>query len=304
MKAVVYHSYGTPEVLRLTHLPRPVISHDGILVRVINTTVTAGDWRLRKADPFLARIFNGLFRPKRVTVLGFELSGIVEETGKNVSQFKIGDPVMAHCGLQFGGYAEYRVFKESDLLIRKPENLSFEAAAVAPVGGTTAIKLLAKINLPQNASVLINGASGSVGSFCVQLAKHAGYRVTAVCSFQNSQWVKALGAEKLIDYTTISLNEWGTFDAVIDAVGTLKSSEVRKLIRRGGKTATVRSQYKIKREDMQQLGSLLSVGAIKPVIDCTYPLEDIRQAHAYAESMRKKGGVVIRINSNELVKTN
>lgn len=296
MKAVVYHSYGPPEVLQLAHLPMPVVGDNAILVRVINTSVTAGDWRLRKADPFLARIFNGLFRPKRVNILGFELSGIITQIGKNVTQFSVGEAVMAHCGLQFGAYAAYRVFNESDLLVRKPDALTFEEAATAPVGGTTALKLLEKISSPKGAFVLIYGASGSVGSACVQLAKHLGYRVTAVCSQQNSEWIRQLGADHVIDYATQPISDWGSeFDAVIDAVGKRSAAELRKLIRPGGKTATVRSQYKIKKRDLLQLAELLESGIFKPVLDRTYPLESIREAHAYAESMRKKGNVAIQV---------
>ena len=296
MKAVVYHSYGSPEVLQLTNLPMPLVGDDSILVQVINTSVTAGDWRLRKADPFLARIFNGLFRPRRIKILGFELSGIITETGKNVTKFQVGEAVMAHCGLQFGAYAEYRIFKESDLLVRKPETITFEEAATAPVGGTTALKLMEKINSPKGSSILIYGASGSVGSACVQLAHHYGYQVTAVCSQQNSEWVLKSGADHVIDYTSQSVSDWGNkYDVVIDAVGKYKTADLRKFLRPGGKIASVRSQYKIKKEDMLQLSELLEKGIFKPVLDRIYPLESIREAHDYVESKRKKGNVVIRI---------
>lgn len=296
MKAVVYHSYGSPEVLQLTILPTPAISDNTILVRVINTSVTAGDWRLRKADPFLARIFNGLFRPKRIKILGFELSGIIVQTGKNVTQFQVGEAVMAHCGLQFGAYAEYRIFKEDDLLVRKPETLSFEEAATAPVGGTTAIKLMEKINLPRGSSLIIIGASGSVGSACVQLANFYGYKITAVCSGQNREWIEQLGADHIIDYTSLPISDWGNaFDAVIDAVGTRGKPELRRLIHPGGKIASVKSQYKIKKQDLLQLSELLEKGVFKPIIDRTYPLESIQEAHAYVETRRKKGNVAIQV---------
>lgn len=295
MKAVVYHSYGSPEVLQVTQLPKPDLTEDGILVKIVATTVSAGDWRLRKADPFLARIFNGLFRPKRINVLGFELAGIIESTGKNVTKFKAGEAILAHCGLQFGGYAEYRLFRETDLIIRKPENITFEEAAASPVGGTTALKLLEKVQFPKNGSLLIHGASGSVGSFCVQLARYYGYQVTAVCSNENKDWVQQLGADRVIDYTSQPIAKWGKFDAVIDAVGTLKSAEIRRLLKKGGKIATVRSQYKIKQENLAKLTQLLAAGVVKPVIDRTYTLDTIREAHSYVESMRKKGNVIVRV---------
>ncbi len=296
MKAVIYKKYGSPDVLQLSEIPKPVPKDNEVLIKVHATTVTAGDWRLRKADPFLARIFNGLFRPTRVKILGFEVAGVIEETGSGVTAFKKGDPVFASCGFRFGGYAEYTCLKVSDLIAVKPANMRFEEAAAVPIGGLTALRFLKHAGIKAGDKVLIYGASGSVGSFAIQIAKAMGAAVTAVCSTVNLDLVKKLGAEQVIDYTKqdySSVKE--RFDIVFDAVGKTSSSAGKKILKPGGRFVTVKKNPKSAKNDLLYLKALIEAGKLISVIDRRYTLETIREAHTYAESFRKKGNVVVNI---------
>jgi NADPH:quinone reductase-like Zn-dependent oxidoreductase len=296
MKAVVYERYGTPDVLKLREIQRPVPKANEVLVKIFSTTVTAGDWRMRKADPFLVRLFSGLFRPRRVKILGFELAGVVEEVGKDVTAFKKGDEVFADCGFKFGAYAEYKCLPVDNCIAIKPANVSFDEAAAVPIGGLTALRLLKEAGIRKDIDVLIYGASGSVGTYAIQIAKTHGARVTAVCSGKNIAFVESLGADHVIDYT---LNDFTkverTMDIVFDAVGKTSKKACRNILKPDGRYVTVAGNPRKNSDDMQVLRLMMEQGTLKPVIDKVYMLPQIREAHAYVELFHKRGNVVVRV---------
>lgn len=296
MKAVLYERYGSPDVLELKDINKPVTKDNEVLIKVHATTVTAGDWRMRKADPFLARIFNGLFKPVRVKILGFELSGIIEEVGKNVKSFKPGDPVFASCGFKFGAYAEYTCLPENDLIAIKPGNMTYEEAATVPIGGLTALRFLKQCHIKEGDQVMIYGASGSVGTFAIQIAKFYKAKVTAVCSTANIKLMEQLGADQIIDYTKENYTRnQASFDVVFDAVGKASKSDCKGLLKPGGKYVSVNDTPKTQATDLIELKKLIEAGNLTTVIDRRYKLEQIREAHSYVESFRKKGNVVINV---------
>jgi NADPH:quinone reductase-like Zn-dependent oxidoreductase len=300
MKAVIYERYGSPDVLSLKEIDKPTPKKNEVMIKVRATTVTAGDWRLRKAEPFLARIFNGLLKPGRIKILGFEVAGVVEEVGKDVQDYQIGDSVFASCGLKFGGYAEYKCLPVNDLVALKPENMSFGEAAAVPIGGLTALRFLKQSGLKAGDNLLVYGASGSVGTYAVQIAKSFGADVTAVCSTANVDLVRSLGADKVIDYTVGDFAKTDIrYDVVFDAVGKAPSSACKRLLKPGGKYVTVKGRPKTNPGELLVLKELIESGKLKAVIDRTYRLDQIREAHQYAESFRKKGNIVINIAGDQ-----
>lgn len=317
MKAAVYTQYGLPEVLQRKEVAMPVPKENEILVRIKATAVNSGDVRLRKADPFAVRLFFGLLKPK-INILGSVFSGEVERVGKQVKRFNVGDPVFGHTDMSFGAYAEYICLPEDGSLALKPLGISHNEAAAIPFGGVTALHFIKKTIIKANQKVLIVGASGAVGSAAVQLAKSYGAIVTGVCSTSNIDLVKSIGADNVIDYTKDDFNQNGEiYDLIFDAVKTISVSNSLKSLARNGvmilsaagmpemleglwismtsKRTVMTGVISHNAADIIFLRELIETGKFKPVIDRTYPLEEIAEAHAYAETGRKKGNIIITI---------
>ncbi|QWG26324.1 NAD(P)-dependent alcohol dehydrogenase [Bacillus mycoides] len=301
MKAIICTKYGPPSVLQLHDVKKPLPRQNEVLIKIRATSVTTGDCRMRSfTSPLLfwipMRLVLGLRKPKN-PILGVELAGEIEEIGTDVTQFQKGDSVFALTGIHAGAYAEYTCVHESGLLTLKPNNLTYEEAAVIPFGGTSALHFLRKGHIRKEQQILIYGASGSVGTAAVQLANYFGATVTAVCSNSNFELVQSLGANHVIDYTKEDFTKRDErYDIIFDAVGKIKKSHCKKALTANGKYVSVNgTMAKVSKEDMLLLKMLTEEEKLKPVIDKTYPLEEISEAHTYVETGHKKGNVSITL---------
>jgi len=322
MRAVVYEQYGGPEVLRFTEIATPVPGASEVLIGIHATTVASADWRVRSLDVppgfgLLARLALGITGPRQ-PLLGTELSGVVTSVGSDVTRFKPGDAVFAFPGVAMRCHAEYRCMSQDAAIVRKPANISHEEAAALSFGGTTALHFVRKAKLAAGEQVLVNGASGSVGVAAVQLAKHFGAEVTAVCSAGNAGLVRSLGATHVIDYTTEDFTRNGrTYDVIIDTAGTAPFRRSRASLREGGRLLVVlggmRDLLSIpwialtdsrkviggtasgSAADLRLLAELVEREELKPVIDRTYRFDELIEAHRYVDTGRKKGSVVITL---------
>ncbi|MFC2084094.1 NAD(P)-dependent alcohol dehydrogenase [Bacteroidota bacterium] len=304
MKAIVCKRSGSPDVLQLQEVEKPIPGENEVLVKINAATVTIGDVLLRKLPRLILLPMGILFGFKRKKIPGHELSGEIEAVDKNVKLFKKGDRVFGTTtGLSFGANAEYVCLPEKwkqGVLVKKPANMSYEEAAAVPIGGMTALQILRKANIRNGQKILIYGASGSVGTYAVQLAKYYGAEVTGVCSTTNLELVKSLGADKVIDYTKEDFAKNGqTYDVIFDAVGKISSSRCKSSIKKKGSYLTVKSSTSEKTEDLIFLRELIEAGKIKSVIDRHYPLEQIAEAHRYVQKGHKKGNVVVTLEHNK-----
>lgn len=325
MKAIVYERYGSPDVLQLKEVEKPTPKSHEVLIKIHATTVTSGDWRVRSLTVptgfgLIMRLVFGISRPRQ-PILGTELAGVVESVGKDVTLFNVGDAVFAFSDVAMGCYAEYKCMAESSAIALKPASLTFGEAAALSFGGTTAVDFLRRGKLKSGEKVLINGASGSVGTAAVQLAKYFGANVTGVCSTANVALVRSLGASHVIDYTQENFTQNGeTYDVIIDTVGTAPFSRSQaSLNERGrlllvlaglpdmlkalwvsmtGRQKVIAGPAAVRVEDLRFLAELAEAGEFKPVIDRCYPFEQIVEAHRHVDTGRKKGNVVITLKSD------
>ena len=324
MKAIIITKYGPPEVLEVRQVDKPAPKDDEVLIRIHATAVVAADPQFRKGEPFITRFFTGLTKPKH-SIPGDVLAGEIESVGKDVTLYKTGDQVFAACAMTQGAQAEYICLPENGPLAIKPLNMSYEEAVGVPDGGLGALNFLRDAaQIQSGQTILINGASGAVGTYAVQLAVHFGAHVTAVCSAANVELVRSLGAHKVIDYTKEDFNRNGqTYDTIFDAVGKSSFSRCKSSLNQKGVYVTsvpapdfllgmlLTSKSKGKKaafvapglrsdsdkaKDLGFLKELIEAGKIRSVIDRRYPLEEIVEAHKYVEKGHKIGNVIITIH--------
>jgi NADPH:quinone reductase-like Zn-dependent oxidoreductase len=314
-----FSHYGDPEVLKLGEVPKPTPKDNEILIKIFATAVNTADCRFRRADPWLVRLFLGLTKP-RISVLGGVFSGEVVETGKDVTKYKVGDKVFGSTGLSLGGYSEYKCLVENAIITTKPETMSHTDASTIPFGGLTGLYFVQKVNLQKSQKVLVYGASGSVGSSIVQLAKYYGADVTGVCSTKNIKLVKSLGADDVIDYTKedFTKNEM-VYDVIFETVNKLSFKYCFKALKKDGilvlsaagfvdmfkgiwtdltgKQKVISGTFFEKTESLELLKSLIQSGDYKPIVDKIYDFKDMADAHKYVENGHKAGNVAISVVS-------
>ncbi|MFT5668097.1 MAG: 2-desacetyl-2-hydroxyethyl bacteriochlorophyllide A dehydrogenase [Vicingaceae bacterium] len=318
MKAAIVTIYGKPEVLQLREVEKPSPKEDQILLKIHTSSVTSGDARIRRADPYAIRLIFGFKRPRK-SILGVVVAGEVESVGSKVSKFKVGDKVFGTTGMSFGAHAQYQCISEEGTLAVIPENMSYEDAAAIPFGGTAALHFLRKGNVSKGQKVLIFGASGALGTAAIQLAKERGAEVTAVCSGKNAEMVAELGADIVIDYTKEDFTENGEmYDVIFDTIGKssfakgmksltkkgtmlLASADMGLMIRGGltsmfGNKKVISGVIKETADDMKFFKKLIEAGKLKAVVDKVYPLEEIARAHTHVDGGHKKGNVIISMN--------
>ncbi len=318
MKAIICEKYGAPEVLQMIEIEKPFPKDKEVLIKMKATTVNSGDGRLRRADPFFVRLVFGLFKPRQ-PLLGMTVSGVVEQVGQGVTLFKEGDEVFGSTEMRMGAYAQYVCVPEDIALALKPSNWSFKEAASVPFGTHTAWRFLNSASIVPGQKVMIYGASGAVGCAAVQLARHFGAEVTAVCSSPNFELVKSLGAVHVLDYTSTDFSaiteKW---DVVFETVNQVTVGTMARLVKKGGililgaamikeafhagwlsltrKCRVIAGTHTPTSADMNALRLLMEAGAIQPVIDRVYALEQMAEAHRYVDAGHKKGNVVISID--------
>ena len=326
MRAAVYRRFGGPEVVALTEVPTPTAGPEEVLIRVIASTVSAADHRARSRDvprglgPPTALAL-GVFRPRK-RVLGMDVAGVVEAVGERVTRFSPGDEVIAMLGAKFGGHAEFARIQQDGAITAKPVNLNFDEAVALVFGGLAAHGYLSRTGIGAGTRVLVNGASGAVGTAAVQLAKNLGAHVTAVCAARNTDLVTALGAARVIDYATTDFTtEPDTYDVIMDCVGNAPFERAQHLIEPGGALLLVisdlsgllRAKSRSRKSgklitaggvdyravDLEFLAGLAESGRLRPVIDRSYALSDIVTAHRFVDAGHKRGNVVLRVTGSE-----